>query len=1256
MTRTLTCAALCSVLLLVGPTRVDAVVISEIHYNPAGGSSLEFVELYNPGSASVSIAGWQFSDGVSYTFPEGAAVDAGGRVVICSNRNVLAAEFGLAADGLFGDYEGQLSNGGETLTLVDSDGVLVDSVRYDDVPPWGSADGTGSSLERVCASFSSQHPANWVANDAVGPTPLAAGSDEQCPPPAVPPPSIAINEISYHPVGEKDELEEFVELRNNTDQSINLKGYSFTDGINFTFEEDTVVDAGGFVVVCRNREHMSGLYSLENAVGDFTGRLSNDGERITLVDADGRFVDSVRYHDSGDWPVSADGQAPSLEKLIPEAVSDDPASWSEAIESRPEDWTTVRLTGLALSSSTIIRIYVNGEGSFLVDNLVLERTDSPGVNLLPNGSFDEGTETWEFRGTHEGSEWVADGGADGSGAVRIISTGRGSSTNSMRISLDPPLEKGVEHSFTFDYKYVSGATDFNVRFSGSSPTRGIFFRLGEGSVFSPGRENARQLDHLPPFVERIGRFPKAPKSGEPVWITARVRAERALAGVALTYQIDGTGDEISIAMADDGAHRDAASGDGIFGVELPPQEHNTIVTFRITAEDETGSSTTNPLESDPTGVHGFYVNDLQVESPLPVYTILWNHRTPFHPRQMRGRLSSCSVYQAASFAVDGELYYNVGLRRRGGSVCGDGNVIKPYVKIKFNRGRLFENQRKINIQSIYTDKSLIREKMAWEMFDELGSPTCREYFARLHLNGAYYGLHAILEHPDKRYLERNNLNPDGNLYKATASREEVNGTYEKKTNEHIPNMDDLRSFLREMHDTPRPSLSAFFTERMDADRVIDYQLAQTLMNNSDYPHKNHYLYHDTEKEKWMVLAWDLDLSFGKRWDGSNGGVLHDRMHTPGNNPWYTTSVDGGGGNELLNRFFALGGTWFRRAYIVRLWDAIQEKYTEEFFEEKIQDYHALLIDEQQEDIELWGRSRTWPDDRNAPAEFEPNLDRVRAHIRARREYLLGYLRSRHQFEGHDRLKITEVMYNPAGPAEDLEWIEIWNPNESELDLQGYSIEGIGFEFPEGASAPAGSVFIVAKNPDAFRDAYGSELTVFGGYDGNLDNNGEILRLKDAGPEYPATVDFLRYGTDDGWPAEADGLGYSIELTDVSVDRDNDLARYWARSGQIGGSPGSVPGVSEPESRFRRGDVNADGRLNVTDPITILGRLFRGVASVPCEAAMDVDGEGGVQLTDAVVLLNYLFSRDPPVIPAPGPRDCRPVSADRCRTANCAVDG
>jgi hypothetical protein len=77
---------------------------------------------------------------------------------------------------------------------------------------------------------------------------------------------------------------------------------------------------------------------------------------------------------------------------------------------------------------------------------------------------------------------------------------------------------------------------------------------------------------------------------------------------------------------------------------------------------------------------------------------------------------------------------------------------------------------------------------------------------------------------------------------------------------------------------------------------------------------------------------------------------------------------------------------------------------------------------------------------------------------------------------------------------------------------------------------------------------------------------------------------------------------------------------------------------EDTSGFRRGDSNGDGGLNVTDAVNTLEHLFRGGAPPPCPDAADADDSGRLNVTDPVYLLEHLF-RGGSAPPAPGPAAC-----------------
>jgi len=76
--------------------------------------------------------------------------------------------------------------------------------------------------------------------------------------------------------------------------------------------------------------------------------------------------------------------------------------------------------------------------------------------------------------------------------------------------------------------------------------------------------------------------------------------------------------------------------------------------------------------------------------------------------------------------------------------------------------------------------------------------------------------------------------------------------------------------------------------------------------------------------------------------------------------------------------------------------------------------------------------------------------------------------------------------------------------------------------------------------------------------------------------------------------------------------------------------------------FHRGDADANGNYNITDPVRTLNYLFLGADAPPCLDAADTDDNGDLNITDPVRSLNYLFlGGPPPAPPGPIPEPCGP---------------
>ncbi len=65
----------------------------------------------------------------------------------------------------------------------------------------------------------------------------------------------------------------------------------------------------------------------------------------------------------------------------------------------------------------------------------------------------------------------------------------------------------------------------------------------------------------------------------------------------ISVVIGGASAPVTVTMFDDGAHGDGAAGDGVYGVSIPAQANNTIVSYAITATDSVAASTTSASSS-----------------------------------------------------------------------------------------------------------------------------------------------------------------------------------------------------------------------------------------------------------------------------------------------------------------------------------------------------------------------------------------------------------------------------------------------------------------------------------------------------------------------------------------------------------------------------------------------------------------------------------------------------------------------------------
>ncbi len=118
-----------------------AIVINELHVDEADKTRRgEFIEFYNNSDEALDLSGWFFSSGINqigatpadpsadFVIPSGTSISGRGYLVIAEDPAEVQALFGYA--GALGPWVGKHSNTGETITLNDSFGEVIDKVDY----------------------------------------------------------------------------------------------------------------------------------------------------------------------------------------------------------------------------------------------------------------------------------------------------------------------------------------------------------------------------------------------------------------------------------------------------------------------------------------------------------------------------------------------------------------------------------------------------------------------------------------------------------------------------------------------------------------------------------------------------------------------------------------------------------------------------------------------------------------------------------------------------------------------------------------------------------------------------------------------------------------------------------------------------------------------------------------------------------------------------------------------------------------------
>ena len=240
------------------------------------------------------------------------------------------------------------------------------------------------------------------------------------------------------------------------------------------------------------------------------------------------------------------------------------------------------------------------------------------------------------------------------------------------------------------------------------------------------------------------------------------------------------------------------------------------------------------------------------------------------------------VYVPCTAVIDGEEFYQVGLRAKGNNslrLTEEYGLSRYSLKLEFDQyvdGGNYYGLDKLSLDASFQDNSYLKTYLVYDMmaFMEVPTPLCS--YAWVTVNGQPWGLFLAIEEPEEAFARRN-FGPDyGQLYKPdyrslNAENADVALQYTGDDPAGYPNIFHNAKFDLDMADRRRliGALQVLSTGEnletaVNVDEVLRYFTVQVFSMNWDsylgHTGHNYFLYE--EDGVLSILPWDYNLAFG----------------------------------------------------------------------------------------------------------------------------------------------------------------------------------------------------------------------------------------------------------------------------------------------------------------------------------------------------------------------------------------------------------
>ncbi|MEY4547359.1 MAG: hypothetical protein RL685_3554 [Pseudomonadota bacterium] len=242
-------------------------------------------------------------------------------------------------------------------------------------------------------------------------------------------------------------------------------------------------------------------------------------------------------------------------------------------------------------------------------------------------------------------------------------------------------------------------------------------------------------------------------------------------------------------------------------------------------------------------------------------------------------------YTPATLIINEQAVGVVGLRFKGNAGtlqrCVSGSRLvcaKLSMKLRFDEydpERRFYGLKRLNFNSMLSDPSQLRERLAYKMFREMGVTAPQATHARLVVNGEALGVFSLVEEVDGRFTDQHFDAGDGNLYKEqwpnTDSAEVLGGRLE--TNEETADHSGMIELYQQLSAAAPEELAGLVERYTEVESLLAYFAVDRAIKNWDgvasfycrgrgaCRNHNYYLYQHEARPYFSLIPWDLDNTF-----------------------------------------------------------------------------------------------------------------------------------------------------------------------------------------------------------------------------------------------------------------------------------------------------------------------------------------------------------------------------------------------------------